>query len=219
LTAPVVSQYVDGTGDASLSVFLVDWTEFAQWSKVIFTIVAEQFRNRDVSNAYTMLALARIMKWDRSKLVNQGFELVTSFDTTQPAQWNRDGATASTAFVDSTNAFEGRLGLTLRSATGAAPQVYQTWEGWRPATPYTLTFTGRVNGAAGGRIWVRNVTSGAVLASASFTNTAWLTASVDLVAPATATDVVRVYLGLADPSAAGTTHVDAVKLRATGDSW
>jgi hypothetical protein len=219
LSAPSVSRFVDGTGDTSLSIYLVEWTEFAQWAKSTFTIVAEQYRNRTASSSYTLLALARIMKWDRSKLVNQGFELVTSFDATQPAQWNRDGSTASTAFVDGANAFEGRYGLTIRSVAGAAPQVYQTWEGWQPATPYTLSFTGRTSGAAGGRIWVRNEATGAVLTSVPFTNTEWLTVSVDLVAPVTGTDVVRVYIGLADPSATGTAHVDAVKLRSTGDTW
>jgi hypothetical protein len=51
------------------------------------------------------------------------------------------------------------------------------------------------------------------------TNTEWLTASVELAAPATGTGIVRVYVGLADPSAAGTAHVDAIRLRVTGDTW
>jgi hypothetical protein len=219
LTAPVVSQYVDGTGDASLSVYLVDWTEFAQWSKSIFTIVAEQYRNREVSNAYTMLALARIMKWDRSKLVNQSFELATSFDATQPAQWNRNGATAATAFRDTANAFDGRYGLTIRSVAGAAQQVYQTWEEWQPGAPYTVTFAGKAAGAAGGRVWIRNETTGAVLASLTFTDTGWAVHSTEFVAPAATTDVVRVYIGNADPLATGGAHIDTIKLRATGDTW
>jgi hypothetical protein len=126
-----VSRYVDGTGDTSLSVYLVDWTEFAQWSKAIFTIVAEQYRTRYASDAYTMLALVRIMKWDRSKLVNQGFELSTNGDATQPAQWNRDGSTAATAFRDPTNAFEGGYGLTVHSVAGAAVHVELRGKGVR----------------------------------------------------------------------------------------
>jgi hypothetical protein len=218
-TAPVVSRYVDGSGDTSLSIFLADWTEFAQWAKVVLPIVAEQYRNRTANSSYSLLALARIMKWDRSKVVNQGFELATSADATQPAQWNREGSTAATAFRDSAHAYEGRYGLTIRSTAGAAQRVYQTWEGWRPATSYTVSFTGKATGAAGGRVWVYNETTGAVLADVVFTDTAWAETSVELVAPAAAGDVVRVYVGNADPAAAGTAHVDGVKLRVTGDSW
>ncbi|GIJ57609.1 hypothetical protein Vau01_051250 [Virgisporangium aurantiacum] len=219
LTAPVVRRNVDGTGDDSYSIYLVEWAEYAQWAKDILPIVAEQYRNQTGNSPYTMLALSRIMKWDRSKVVNQGFELATSFDATQPAQWNRIGSTASTAFRDSANAFEGTYGLTIRSVAGAAQQVNQTWEGWRPASRYTLTFTGKATGAAGGRVRVVDETTGATLADVTFTDIDWTTTSVELTSPAASGDVARVYIGNADPAAAGTAHVDAISLRVSGDAW
>ncbi|MEV4760354.1 hypothetical protein AB0J86_35355 [Micromonospora sp. NPDC049559] len=219
LTAPVVTKFVNGTGDASMSIYLVEWAEYAQWAKNIFPIVAEQYRDLAGNSAYTMLALARIMKWDRSKLVNQGFELATSFDATQPAQWNRVGSTATTMFRDPANAFEGGYGLTIRSTGGAAQQANQTWENWRPGTSYTVSFVGRAEGAAGGRVWVLNETTGAVLASAPFTSADWTPVSVEFTSPGVATQTVRVYVGNADPSAAGAAHLDNLGIRATGDAW
>ena len=219
LIDPVVTKYVNGTGDSSFSIYLVEWAEYAQWAKNIFPIIAEQYRDLTGNSAYTMLALARIMKWDRSKLVNQGFELATSFDATQPAQWNRVGSTALTAFRDSANAFEGRCGLTIKSVSGAAQQVNQTWEGWRPSTSYTLSFVGKVSGAAGGRVWIRNETTGVVLASVSFTNSDWTAMSVDFLSPSVGTQVVRAYIGNADPAAAGAANIDNIKIKVTGDTW
>jgi hypothetical protein len=218
LTAPVVKKYVNGTGDNSMSIYLVEWAEYAQWAKNILPIIAEQYRSTG-NSAYAMLALARIMKWDRSKLVNQGFDLATSFDATQPAQWNRIGSTATTAFRDAANAFEGSYGLTIRSISGAAQQVNQTWEGWTPGTPYTLSFVGKATGAAGGRVRVLNETTGGVLADTTFHTTEWEQVSVGLTSPAVAGEVVRVYIGNADPAVAGTAHIDTIKLRVTGDSW
>jgi hypothetical protein len=216
LTAPVVSRLVDGTGDPSLSMYLVEWTELAQWAKAIFPIVAEQYRNRNVGNSYTMLALARIMQWDRSKMVNRGFELATSFDAAQPAQWNKVG---STPVRDQDNAYSGQYGLTIRSVVGSAQQVYQSWEGWQPGTAYLLSFVGKASGAAGGRVWVYDETSDSVLVSVPFTDADWTAMSVDFVAPSASTDVVRVYVGNADATAEGSTHVDDVKLKVATDSW
>lgn len=218
LTAPVVKKYVNGTGDNSMSIYLVEWAEYAQWAWRIFPIIAEQYRTAG-NSAYSMLALARIMKWDRSKLVNQGFELATSSDATQPAQWSRLGSTATTAFRDTANAFEGRYGLTIRSVSGAAQQVDQSWEGWTPGTSYTLSFAGKATGAAGGRVRVVNETTGTVLADTTFHNTEWEQVSVELTSPAVAGQLTRVYIGNADPAMAGTAHVDTIKLRVTGDSW
>lgn len=219
-TAPTVKKLVDGTGDTSFSKYLVEWAEYAQWAKVILPIVAGQYRNSTVQGSYDMLALARIMKWDRAKLVNQGFELATSFDATQPAQWNRTG-TAATMFRDSANAYSGRYGLTIKATGGAAQLAYQSWEGWRAATSYTLTFVGKTDAtAAGGWVYVKNQTTGAVLASVPFTGTAWTARSIAFTSPAAASDVVWVYVGNHDATVTGgQAHVDDLKIRATTDPW
>lgn len=220
LTAPTVTKRVNGTGDTSYSKYLVEWAEYAQWAKAIFSIVAEQYRNSTVQGPYDMLALARIMKWDRAKLVNQSFELATSFDATQPAQWVRATSTAGAAIRDSANAHSGRYGLTITSAGGPAQQVYQSWEGWHPATSYTLTFTGKTDGgAAGGRVYVKNETTGAVLASVPFSGTAWGVRTATFTSPAVAGNVVRVYIGNDNPAVLGKAHIDDISLRVTTDPW
>ncbi|GAB3865004.1 hypothetical protein GCM10029963_76350 [Micromonospora andamanensis] len=220
LTAPKVRKFVDGTGDDSFSKYLVEWTAYAQWAKAIAPIVSEQYRHSTVNHGYDMLALARIMKWDRTKLVNQGFELATSFDTTQPAQWTRAGSTATTAFRDSANTHTGQYGLTIRSTGGAPQGVFQSWEGWSPATSYTLTFSGRSSGgAAGGRVVVTNVTTGAVLAALTFTDQDWTGHTLTFQSPDTATQTVRVSIGNADPTVAGAAHVDDIRIRVTGEPW
>ncbi|MCG5454656.1 hypothetical protein PSH03_003818 [Micromonospora sp. PSH03] len=218
LTTPRVSKFVNGTGDESFSWRLVEWLEYAQWAKNIFPIATQQFQNPN-NGAVEMLMLTRIMKWDRSKVVNQGFELATSFDATQPAQWNRAGSSASTAFRDPANAYEGRYGLTVRSVGGAAQQVNQGWEGWRANATYTLSFVGKVAGAAGGRVWVLNETTGTILANVPITTTDWTPVAVDFTSPSVATQVVRVYVGNTDPTVTGTAHLDAVKIRVAGDTW
>lgn len=221
LTAPTVKKLVDGTGDTSYSRYLVEWADYAQWAKAIFSIIGEQYRNSTGQGSYDMLALARIMKWDRAKLVNQGFELATSFDATQPAQWNRVNSSATTAFRDSANAYTGRYGLTIAATGGTAQLVHQSWEGWRPATSYTLTFAGKTDGtAAGGLVYVKNETTGAVLANVPFTGTSWAAKSVAFTSPAAAGDVVRVYIGNQDATVTGgRAHVDDIRIRATGDPW
>lgn len=220
LTAPTVTRRVDGTGDTEFSKYLVEWAEYAQWAKAIFSIVAEQYRQSTTNGAYDMLALARIMKWDRSKLVNQGFELATSFDATQPAQWVRQTSTPSAAIRDSANARSGRYGLTITSAAGAAQQVYQSWEGWHPATSYTLAFFGKTDGGgAGGRVYVKNETTGAILASVPFAGTEWTSLTATFTSPATAGQVVRVYIGNDNAAATGKAHVDDISLRVTTDPW
>lgn len=219
LTSPTVTKHVNGTGDTSYSRYLSEWTEYAQWAKVIFPIAAAQYRTSTWQSSYAMLVLSRLMKWDRSKLVNQGFELATSFDSTQPAQWVRVNSGATTALRDSSNAYSGTYGLTIVSAGGTAHEVFQTWEEWSPSTSYTLTFMGRATGDAGGLVSVRNVTTGAVLASVPFTASAWSPLSVTFTSPGTASNVVRVYIGNLDVTATGSAHVDDIKLRVASDPW
>jgi hypothetical protein len=221
LTAPTVTKYVNGTGDASLSRYLVEWAEYAQWAKNAWPIIAEQYRSSTAQGGYEMLALARIMKWDRAKLVNQSFELTTSFDVTQPAQWNRINSSATTMFRDSANAYSGEYGLTIEATGGTAQLANQTWEGWKASTSYILTFQGKTDGsAAGGRVYVKNEATGAILASVPFTATSWTALSVTFTSPAAATDIVRVYIGNNDPTVAGgRAHIDDIKIRSSSDPW
>lgn len=220
-TAPVVTSYVNGTGDGSKSMILENWMEFAQFSMTLPVIAEEQYRTASIGSGYQLLTLSRIMKWDRSKIVNQGFELKTSTDATQPAQWNRVNATAATVYRDSANAYAGFFGLTVKANGTTAQLAQQTWTKWLPSTSYTLSFMGKTDGtAAGGKVYVKNETTGAVLASVTFTDTTWTAKSVTFSSPAAATDVVRTYIGNNDITVAdGKAHVDNLKLKVSSDAW
>src|SRR5690606_18713434 len=195
LTAPTVKHYVNGTGATDFTKYLSNWTELAQFDMRVFDIAAKQFQGFTPTNSVYLLNLTRIMKWDRSKIANQGFEMKTSFDATQPAQWNRIDSTSATAYLDSANKYEGSYGLTIK-ATGTTPQqVNQTWQWWQPSTSYTLSFMGKTDGTgAGGKVYVKNETTGTILASVSFTDTNWTAKSVTFTSPSNASHVVRTYI-------------------------
>jgi hypothetical protein len=220
-TAPVVTSFVNGTGDSSKSMILENWMELAQFSMTLPVIAEEQYRTASIGSGYQLLTLSRIMKWDRSKIVNQGFELKTTTDATQPAQWNRVNATSATMYLDGANAYAGFYGLAIKANGTTAQLAQQTWTKWQPSTSYTLTFMGKTDGsAAGGKVYVKNDTTGAILASVTFTGTTWTAYSATFTSPASATDVVRTYIGNNDITVTnGQAHVDNVKLRVTTDAW
>lgn len=220
-TAPLVTKYVNGTGDYSHTFILENWVELAQFSMTLPVIAEEQYRTLSPTSAYQLLTLSRIMKWDRSKIVNQGFELKTTFDPTQPAQWNRVNATSSTMYLDGANAYAGFYGLTIKANGSTAQLAQQTWTKWLPSTSYTLTFMGKTDGtAAGGKVYILNETTGATLASVTFTETTWTAKSVTFTSPVSATDVVRTYIGNNNITITnGKAHVDNIKLRVTTDAW
>jgi hypothetical protein len=220
ITAPTVTKRVDGSGDTSFSKYLVEWTQLAQWKRDLYWVAAEQYRNTSLSAGYDLLALARIMKWDVAKLLNQGFELETSFDSTYPAQWYRTNGSPSTAFRDSANAYSGTYGLTMASTGGAAQLVSQQWQDWETSTSYTLSFQGKSGGgAAGGLVYVKNVATGAIIATESFSGSSWAPYSVTFTSPGVAGQDVRVYIGNADPAQPGTAHVDDIAIRPTSTPW
>lgn len=223
LTSPTVARYVTGLSptDLRFTKLLMYWTELAQYDKRIFTIASEQYRNYTPGITAELLTLARIMKWDRAKLVNQGFELTTAADATQPAQWNRVNSTSSTAYLDSTNKYEGNYGLAIKANGTTAQQMNQTWEGWTASTSYTLSFMGKTDGtAAGGKVYVKNETTGATIASLSFTDTSWTAKSFTFTSPSSSSDVVRVYIGNNNISITnGNAYFDNIKIKATADSW
>ncbi|PYI54551.1 hypothetical protein [Paenibacillus flagellatus] len=220
-TAPTLTHYVNGTGATDFSKYMSNWTELGQFAMGVFPIAAGQYNGFTPTNTAYLLTLARIMKWDRSKIVNQGFELTTSTDTTQPAQWNRIGSTASTAYLDAANAYEGKYGLTIKANGSTAQQVNQTWTHWLPSTSYTMTFMGKTDGTgAGGKVYVKNETTGAIIASLSFHDTAWTAKTVTFTSPASPTDVVRTYVTNDNATVTnGKAHIDNIKLRVSTDAW
>lgn len=221
LTAPLVTKYVDGSGDNSFTKYMSVWTELSQFDKRVFTISSEQFRSYTPVSSVELLNLSNIMKWDRAKIVNQGFELVFTGDATQPAQWNRVNSTSATAYLDSANKYEGTYGATIK-ANGTTEQILnQTWEGWLPSTSYTLTFMGKTDGTgAGGKVYVKNETTGTVVASLSFTDTAWTSKSLTFTTPATGTNVLRTYITNDNVTVTnGKAYFDNIKIKATADTW
>ncbi|GAA3403999.1 hypothetical protein ACFFNY_02600 [Paenibacillus hodogayensis] len=220
-TAPTLTHYVNGTGATDFSKYMSQWTELAQFSMSLYPVAAEQYRGFTPNNTAYLLTLSRIMKWDRSKIVNQSFEMTTSTDTTQPAQWNRFGSTAATAYLDSANAYEGKNGLTIKAAGGTDQQVNQTWTHWLPSTSYTMSFVGKTDGSgAGGKVYVKDETAGTILASLSFNDTSWTPKTMTFTSPSSTSHVVRTYITNDNPAVTnGTAHIDTIKMKVSTDAW
>lgn len=222
ITSPTVTKYVDGTGDTTTYTrSLINWLELSQFDKNVWPIAAEQYRNYTPSKSTDFQVLSQIMKWDPVKLVNQGFELKSSFDSTQPARWVRWQSDSTTVYLDSTNRSTGDYGLTIKANGTSWQKLYQTWDGWIPSATYVVTFDGKTDGTgAGGEIVIRNETTGTVLASYNFINSTWQTMTFTFTAPSNATDTVRVYLGNKNYTVTGgKAHFDNVKIKKSDDSW
>src|SRR5690606_32320334 len=112
----------------------------AQFDPVVWSIAAEQFRGYTPTNTGDMLTLPHIMKWDPKKLVNQGYELVSSTDSILPARWVRVGSTSTTAYRDSVNKYAGNYGATIVGNGTSWQYLTQLWGDWSPSTSYTVTF-------------------------------------------------------------------------------
>lgn len=219
-SSPTVKYFVNNTGGTGYSKYIVEWTELAQWRRNLYWVAAEQYRNSPDQHGYDMLVLTKIMKWDPAKLVNQGFEGETSSDPTYPAQWYRINSSSTTAFRDSSNAYTGTYGLTISSTGGTAQLVRQPWEDWVASRSYTLEFVGKASGGgANGRVYVKNETTGAVIASETFSGSSWGSRSLTFTAPSTAGQTMYVYIGNDDAGQAGAAHVDNIRIRPTSEPW
>jgi hypothetical protein len=223
LTAPTLARYVSGLSptQTQYSKIMMNWLELAQFDPVVWYIAAEQFRSYTPVNTGDLLTLTHIMKWDPKKVVNQGFELVSSTDSTLPARWARVGSTSSTAYRDSANKYDGSYGATIVGNGTSWQYLTQAWEDWTPSTSYTLTFYGKTDGsAAGGRIIVKNETTGLSLLNTTFSDTAWTAKTFTFTSPSIASHIVKIYLGHTTYTVTnGKVFFDEVKIRPTSDSW
>lgn len=225
VTPNKVKNFVSGNnttrGPFIYTLNLANWTELSQFDKSVWPVAAEQYRSITPNSGFKFLTLAQIMKWDRAKLVNRGFEYTTSFDNTQPAQWVRTNSTAATAYMDTQNKISGNYGATIKSNGTSWQYLTQTWEEWVPSTSYTLTFSGKTDTTgAGGRVIIKNETTGESLVNYTFENTSWQSHSVTFNSPSNSSHVVRVYLGNKSYAILnGKVHFDNIKIKAQSDVW
>jgi hypothetical protein len=221
-TNPLFSHEVDGTGDTSYSQYMMNWIELSQFDINVWPQIAQFNRTFTPSHTSHLLVLSQLMRWDPEKVVNQGFELKTSFDATQPARWVRDGTTSSsTAYLDSVEKTKGSYGLTIKADGTSIQRMRQTWSEWSPSTSYVVTFDGKTDGsAAGGRVTIFDVTTGTNVAQYDFTNTSWQTQTFTFTSPSNASDTVRVYLENKDYTVTnGKAYFDNVVIKTSGDSF
>ncbi|WP_127586008.1 hypothetical protein [Paenibacillus koleovorans] len=227
-TAPSLSNYVNGTQgslcrNGLYNADIPSWVKLAQFDHNAWKIAAYQYDDAGftVDRHIEALVLAEIMKWDPVKLVNQGFELKASDDSTRPSRWTRVGSTASTAYMDSANKKSGKYGLTLKSNGTSAQTVYQRWDEEVASATYVVTFDGKADSSgAGGKVWMYNETTGATLGSVTFSGTSWQTYTFSFTAPAGTSDVLKLYLGHNNTSISnGLTTFDNVVIKRSGDSW
>jgi hypothetical protein len=80
---------------------------------------------------------------------------------------------------------------------------------------------GKTDGtAAGGKVYVKNETTGTILATFSFTDTTWTSKSLTITTPATGTNVLRTYITNDNLTVTnGMAFFDNIKIKATADAW
>lgn len=228
-SAPKLHNYVDGTQgptrpeDWIYSLAMTGWTQLAQFDHQAWVIAAHQYSGLPVADIGPMggQTLTEIMKWDPVKMVNPGFELRASDDSTRASRWTRVGSTSATVYRDSVNKYSGQYGLTLVSNGSNAQTVYQRWAEQVPSATYVVTFDGKTDGSgAGGKVWAYDETTGTTLGSKTFTGTSWQSYTFTFTAPANAGDVVKLYLGHNTITVSnGKTHFDNVVIKRQGDAW
>jgi hypothetical protein len=143
---------------------------------------------------------------------NAGFETAAT-NATLPTSWTRLRSTASTAFLDTTQPHAGSSCVTLKTDPANGPQWLQTStfnglvldnKAYEPNKLYCLSFYGKTNGSpAGGRAEVDDVTTGTVLASVSFSGSAWQQYSTTFSMPSASGHDVRIRLTHADATISG----------------
>jgi hypothetical protein len=227
LTAPTLHNYVDGTMGSQTSDYLwskemYGWLQLAQFDSRVWKMAAEQYRNYTPTTASEALTLSEIMKWNPVKVINPGFELKASTDATLPARWTRlSGSNSTTAYLDVVNRKSGEYGVTVSSDLTAWRGLYQEWTEWEPNATYELTFDANTDGgAAGGRLFLQDVATSAILGSiVDFTNTSWETKTLTFTAPSSSSATIRLYLENKSYSVAGKAHFDNVRIKKLGEPW
>ncbi|MFK7695014.1 hypothetical protein [Paenibacillus sp. HJGM_3] len=224
-SSSLVDDKVDGlSGNYGDTKMIFGFVNLAQFNNNAWVAAARQYNGYNMGSssvhAVEALTLTEIMKWDPVKLVNQGFELDSSADSTLPSRWTRVGSTSATAYQDSANKSTGAYGMTLVS-NGSTPQtVYQRWEEEVASATYVVTFDGKTDGSgAGGKVWVYDETTGTTLGSVTFTSTSWQPYTFTFTAPSVTNHVLKVYLGHNNIAVNGKTYFDNVVVKRQGDAW
>ncbi len=222
LATPLVKKYVDGSGtDYSHTLWLTGWVRLTQFNATNWYIAANQFRTLTPANFNHAFTVAQIMAWDPVKVQNQGFEYVFHSDATRPARWTRVGAAANVC-LDTANKTAGKYGMKVQSLSGDGlwQALYQDWKEWKANTTYVVTYDRKVNGAAGGRIFMYNTATSTVVGSVyDFDNTGWETHTFTFTTPGSTSAPLRIYLENHDRDAAGTAYFDNVVIKQQGDAW
>lgn len=227
-TAPSIHNYVSGVQgslcqDGLYKTDIPSWLKLGQFDNQAWKIAAYQYDDSGFvfDRHIEALVLSGIMKWDPVKLVNQGFEMKSSADTTLPSRWTRVGSTSATAYLDAANKKSGAFGLTLKSNGTSAQTIYQRWDEEIASANYVVTFDGKTDGSgAGGKVWMVDETTGTTLGSVTFTGTSWQSYTFSFTAPSVNTDILKLYLGHNNIGVTdGLTSFDNVVIKRSGDVW
>ncbi len=211
-------QLYDYTANTSLGQLIFSDTD---WTRNQFTVTTPEaghdVRVRLLTSAYTPVGSS--VGFDDvhaypslavGEIANAGFETADKWDSTLPRYWVRGmSTTPSNAVIDNTDRSAGLSSLKLVSAgSGINEELSYTWNGFKPNASYTVSFAGKVNGSAGGRVKIINATTNAVLVDQAITATSWETSATTFTAPSAYNDTLKVILTHDNPSAAGTMWVD-----------
>jgi hypothetical protein len=153
--------------------------------------------------------------WD-SFAPNGGFEQADGSDSTLPRYWTREtGTVNANAALDTAEKYKGTASAKLTTNTPAGAQrLSYTVQGYVPGVSYTVTVYAKTNGSlAKAKVRIANDTTATTLDSEVIDNTAWAQYTLNFTAPATATNVLKIYLEHDNPAiASGTAYFDQIGL-------
>jgi uncharacterized protein YraI len=165
-----------------------------------------------VSNFYTHFDNVRVYEAVEAL---DNIDFTDQSDSTLPEGWGRWGATSSTAYIDSSNAYSGRYGCTVKTNPGAGWEILEkVLPAYEPDAIYIVTFYGKVTGTGTeGRLDIYDETAPATLKDYRFKNTSWENQSVMFTAPSAGGHTIKLRFYHGDHTVSNFyTHFDNVNL-------
>jgi hypothetical protein len=184
-------------GDKLNTMFLGVWTDYAEIDPLVWDI-ANAVCEKDTCRSEVASSL---VKWDRNKTINMGFELVDPVDATLPKNWNRWQSNSTTAYLSNIDPYMNQYAAHVKTNGTSWQVLEQRLDQYEPNTLYTISYMGKKYGSVEGRVELYDYTAGVVLGSQLFTDTSWTRKGFTAKTPAAGHNVrIRLYTSALAPA-------------------
>ncbi|MCU6707435.1 carbohydrate binding domain-containing protein [Paenibacillus sp. J5C_2022] len=147
------------------------WMDFAQFDPVVWEIGNAVCETGLCSNYIA----SGVAKWSRNKVVNGGFEFASPASSSLPGYWTASSSagTGDAIYRSSTEAYRGAWSVAIPKNGPEVHRLQYRMQHYEPNTTYELSFFGKTDGRAMGRIEVVNETDQEVLKGRYFRSEEW----------------------------------------------